>query len=81
MKYTVPDEVLKATTKCEHDFTCLESGQCGQKPMCEVGERDGKNVLFLKTKEAALCAYRIDFAGGQVCTCPTHYAIEMRYGK
>jgi hypothetical protein len=78
MKYQVPDSVIKQTTKCEHNFSCLETGKCGDKPMCKVDYADGDNVTFLQDKEDAFCSYRVPFGFSQVCTCPTHYAIQQQ---
>lgn len=78
MKHPVPKSVIEQTTKCQHNFSCLETGKCGDKEMCAVQYADGENVLFLKDKEDASCNYRMSFGYNQVCTCPVHYAIERR---
>ena len=75
MKHTVSDLVLRETQKCPHDFACLEAEMSGNKPMCEVKYANGKNVLFLNAKESVSCPYRLPFGYGQVCQCPTHFAI------
>jgi len=82
MGLDVPDEILKKTTKCPHEFSCLKysnSGHCDDHKMCEVEYADGKNVLFLETKKAPICPYRLSFAFSQVCTCPTHFEIYKQY--
>lgn len=78
MSFDVSDQVGRETARCEHSHACLETGLCGNKPMCEVDYADGQNVLFLKTKDQASCAYRLSFGDGQVCTCPTHYAAARK---
>ena len=78
MKLEVPDSVLEETTKCPHNFACLSSGQCGDLDKCKVEEADGKNMLFLASKEYMSCPYRIHFGYGLLCRCPTHFAIYQR---
>jgi hypothetical protein len=77
MSFTVSEETIKETTKCEHDFSCLESGQCGDEQICDFSRPDGTGVLFLKTKDHLSCPYRVHFGGCQLCKCPTHFAIAM----
>ena len=79
MSRTVSPEIKKATTKCKHDFSCLESGQCGDRPLCD-SHSDGSGVLFLKTKEHLACPYRTSFGERRLCACPTHAAIVGKYG-
>jgi hypothetical protein len=75
MSVTVPNEILKATMKCPHSFSCLESGNCGEHKMCEVGYANKNYVLVLKSKEPEKCPYRVDFGYCQLCECPTHSII------
>lgn len=72
----VSDEVKTQTTKCEHNYSCLETGLRNDFPLCKVEQRDGTNVLFLETTERTICPYRLDFGGKQLCTCPVHYHIH-----
>ena len=70
MKIPVKDSVLQETTKCQHNFSCLESGQCGDRKMCEVDYVDGPNLLILVSREDATCPYRTKIADRQICMCP-----------
>ena len=81
MSFIIPDDVILETTKCRHDFSCIETKRCGNADMCEVWYANGKNVLFLNTEEPATCSYRLPFAYSQICTCPTHFAIYEKYGR
>ena len=78
MIYVIPDEILKKTN-CPHHFSCLTTGKCGDKDMCEADYADGLNVLFLKAKKPAKCIHRISFGYSQMCSCPTRYAIHKKY--
>ena len=81
MSVQVSDSVLKETTKCPHNLSCLEAGQCGDYPMCEVDYPDGKNVLFLVSKGWANCPYHVFFGNGQICTCQTHFELASKHEK
>ncbi len=80
MKFTVPDEILKKTTKCSYDFSCLTTGKCGNLIMCKVDRRFDKNMLYIKASKdtnGVSCPYKYTCGTkqGYICTCPTHYAI------
>lgn len=75
MPLLIDKKTLDATTKCEHKFSCIETGKCGDRPMCEMDYRNGEPVTFLKTRESASCTYRLAFTDRQVCMCPTRFAI------
>jgi len=79
VKFNISDQVLQETTRCPNNFSCLFSGQCGDPDECKVQMANGKNVLFLKSKKALACPYRLPFGKAQICTCPTHFAIYKKY--
>ncbi|NOY69276.1 MAG: hypothetical protein GXP53_07260 [Deltaproteobacteria bacterium] len=81
MQPIVPDEVLAKTTKCPSDFSCLETGACGDVEKCRVDQANGENVLFLASRKYVNCPYRIHYGGSIVCTCPTHYAIYKQFSE
>jgi hypothetical protein len=80
MQYTVSEEVLRATTKCTHDFSCLTTGKCGNLTQCKVNKRFDKNMLYIENaldKEGVVCPYKVSYGSsrGHICTCPTHYSV------
>ena len=75
MKIHVSDAVLNETTKCEHFFSCLETGKCGDRELCQAEYVDGERVIFLRDRSDAKCPYRVALGERQLCRCPTHYAI------
>ncbi len=81
MKFIV-EEGLLSKTKCEYEFSCLESDQCacGDK-MCTVFSANGENVLFLQDQGNFTCSFLIYFGGSAICRCPVRYAIYRKYGK
>ena len=80
MIYTISADILKETD-CQNDFSCLTTGKCGDREMCEVDYLNGPNVSFLKTKEYANCIHRLNYGGMQMCNCPTRYAIHKKYSR
>jgi hypothetical protein len=81
MSITIPESVLDETFMCPNNFSCLESGQCGDPDKCQVDHADGKNVLYLTSKESRFCSYRVPYGDRQLCTCPTHFAIYQCSGS
>jgi len=77
MDFDVPQSVVEETTQCRHGWACLKNGGCGELPLCEVEYADGKNILFLATKDSATCPYRLAYADRQLCMCPAHFAIHQ----
>ena len=75
VKFKVPDSVLKETTKCHRDFSCLSSGQCCGIPQCKVETAIGGNVLSLESIGNKNCPYFVSFGGGELCICQTHNAL------
>lgn len=81
----VSEAVRQATTKCAHKFSCLSTGKCGDRAMCQVSYDNGKDVLFLAENadnapppSTGDCPYRISYFSGQVCRCPMHYELVMK---
>lgn len=78
MKFLVPEEVLKKTTKCLNNFSCLSSGQCND-PACNIEYAAGENIIFVRSSDdAGRCPYRIAFGYGNVCRCPVHFALYQQ---
>lgn len=75
MGLAVSQEILDRTTKCANGLSCLDTGNCGNREPCEIIYEAGREVLFLKSKESLNCPYRLPFGLGQICTCPTRYAL------
>jgi hypothetical protein len=80
MKFAVSSEVLRETTKCDYDFSCLTTGKCGNILLCKIETRFDKNMLYVKTTrdtDGVSCPYKLSYDNSHehICTCPTHYAI------
>ncbi len=80
MKFTVSEQVKKETVKCKYNFSCLESGMCGDNPLCVV-HQEMPGLLTLKAEGPVDCPYLTPFGNAQFCTCPVHLAIIKKYGQ
>jgi hypothetical protein len=84
MKISVPDEVLKKTTRCPNDFSCLTTGSCGNYPACSAGTFYTQDMFSVKTKNIiniSLCPYELSFRSDFICQCPTHAALIKELEK
>ena len=79
MKFNISIKVLQETTKCPNNFSCLISGQIENSVGCKVQWAGSYNVLFLQSKEPLTCSYKLPFGEGQICKCPTRFAIYKKY--
>lgn len=66
----------------EIGMICPRSEQCesGRGTVCEVRPAAGGKVLFLASTESRACPNKIDFADGQICTCPSRLQIYEIHG-
>ena len=83
MNDSVPDEVIKETTKCLSEFSCLTNGLDDAVPGCAVEIVLGKNLLFVKPKHKSVlrCPYLMHYGSGYLCRCPTHSYLATKLRK
>ena len=68
--------VLKKTTRCDYDFSCLSGDySC----MCEVIELKGFSSIKVKPKPDRPCSYLLRFHQSHYCVCPTRREIFVKY--
>ena len=80
MKHEVSQRVKDETTQCRHGFSCLTTGECGGRPLCEVADADGHCILTLKARDYHRCPYRVRFGYAHLCRCPTHFELYKKNG-
>ncbi len=75
MNSSLPEEVVKATTKCRRSFSCLAKGAGESACRCEADLVLGKNLISIRPLDSAvgLCPYLMHFGNGHICQCPTHF--------
>ncbi|MGC9307645.1 MAG: hypothetical protein ACP5FL_02575 [Thermoplasmatota archaeon] len=79
----IQPEILDRTTKCSHDFVCLEHNgneypRCGVK--LDVTQRI--IVVFSRRERCDACPYCISFGMSErsfICQCPTRIALFYRH--
>jgi hypothetical protein len=80
MSFNIPRAILKNTTKCRSDFSCISSEG---KDLCQVASKldayDGNSILFCSPTNDQYCSYRKPFGEYCICGCPTRKAIHSRY--
>ena len=77
MNIEINEDILKNTTKCKNNFSCLN----GEKEfLCEVRSSAGYNSLIINPKSNRDCAYLNPFGSSFFCFCPTRSEIYRRYG-
>ena len=75
------NELLGDAPKCPHGNTCVETGKCGDRPLCPVNQNAGLNFLLLENEESRDCPYRLSFNTGAACCCPKHYTLYKKTGR
>ena len=78
MAIKIREDIIKNTTKCMDDFSCLNSGkEC----LCNVQSSLDGNQIFVKgdSPSSIGCAYCLHFESSFICNCPTRTEIYRRY--
>jgi hypothetical protein len=76
MNSNVPNEILKTTTKCEHDFSCLKDDSY---PRCKAVRELLPNFLEAQCVKYE-CPYCYSFSSTEgFCSCPTRIELDKRY--
>jgi pyrroline-5-carboxylate reductase len=70
----INEEVLKNTSKCKKDFSCLAGMS-----LCQVELNVGDKIHFVKCMSNEPCNYRISFGYSFVCLCPVRKELFNRY--
>ncbi len=80
--YTVGNSFLNETN-CNHDFSCLYEGNCGNNDMCEVEYERGEYFLILNENKEIKCnnIFSYGLSDKHICLYPTNYAIYRNYRK
>ncbi len=76
MAFQIDEEILRQTTECQHNFKCLDTGDC---PGCEAESKIGDGHVFVKMNENQICPYKMSFGPAYICSCPTRCEIYRKY--
>jgi hypothetical protein len=78
MDITINEDILKQTTKCQHDFACLNSDSY---PVCGVLNQQSPSFLETSCIEEEPCPYCVPYTSTKgFCACPTRGELYRRYG-
>lgn len=72
----IDEEILKNTTKCRKEFSCL-SGK--RTDLCKVELSVKDKIHFVKCLSDEPCDYKISFGYSFVCRCPARKELYNRY--
>ena len=72
----IDDAIIRKTTKCKHDFSCLSGDK---RHLCDVVVSNGKDIVEIKSKPSLSCSYCMFLDSTSYCHCPTRNEIYNRY--
>jgi hypothetical protein len=75
MNIKVDDNIIRQTTKCAKNFSCLS----GETPICSVELCIDNKIHFIKCVRNKSCSYRVPFGYSDVCTCPVRKDLYNSY--
>lgn len=76
MDIEISEDILKSTTKCRYNFSCLNGvKEC----LCEVRSSNGHDTLFITSSSDRDCIYCAPLKNSYLCFCPTRREIYKRY--
>jgi hypothetical protein len=78
MIFKVDDSIIKKTTKCEKNLSCMSKKR---KELCRVTDKVGDKMYFVKFLNTESCSYRLSFGDLSTCTCPVRKVIYNKYNK
>ena len=76
MALVVSEEAIRATTKCPHDFQCLDSEGY---PLCPGKHLIPGGGLFIEEGTPLVHDYKLPFGHGYICKCPTRIEVFACY--
>ena len=76
MDIEISEDILKKTTKCGCNFSCLTDEK---KCLCEVKGSAGYNSVCVSPQSDMDCDYINDLGSSFFCFCPTRNEIYHRY--
>ena len=77
MLMDIDKDIIKQT-KCKKDFKCLDGpANIDCKVLCLIGG----DHHYVSCSNYAPCEYMTNFAGSDICNCPTRKEIYRKYKK
>ncbi len=76
MAIEIREDIIKLTTRCMNDFSCLDGVK---KCLCEVRGSSGQDTPFINFSLDRECIYCVPIKNSTLCFCPTRREIYKRY--
>ncbi|MFH0977341.1 MAG: hypothetical protein V1874_16295 [Spirochaetota bacterium] len=76
MNFTIEDETIKATIKCNASFSCLKSDAHN---LCKIERVISDKIHFINNKSRTTCNYITYFGDSIICSCPVRKEIYNRH--
>jgi hypothetical protein len=76
MEFQINEDILKNTTKCTTNFSCLSGNRTD---LCKVEYNVDDKIHFVNCIGSKPCNYRIPFGYSFICQCPVRKEIYNRY--
>ena len=76
MIFKVDDSIIKKTTNCEKNLSCLSEKR---KELCNVTHKVEDEVYFVVCQDTEPCSYQSLFGYSFMCTCPVRKEIYNKY--
>ncbi|RJQ45030.1 MAG: hypothetical protein C4538_09155 [Nitrospiraceae bacterium] len=77
MRFAINKDILKSTTKCRDNYSCLAGDD---RCFCEIEDCSEEKVHFIIPGTAAgMCDYRMGFGYSFTCNCPVRKEIYNQY--
>ena len=76
MIFNVDDSIIRKTTQCEKNLSCMSETKT---ELCKITRNVEDKVYFVKCEENESCSYRLSFGDSFICNCPVRKAIYNKY--
>ena len=76
MIFNVDDSIIRRTTRCEKNLSCMSEQR---NELCKITRNVEDKVYFVKCQENESCSYRLSFGDSFICNCPVRKEIYNKY--
>jgi hypothetical protein len=74
--YTVSEETIAETKRCEKGFSCLKKRS---EDLCQIESCVNGKVHFIKCRSTNSCSYQIHYGYNCICLCPTRKELYNKH--
>lgn len=81
LRTSIRQSIIDETALCLRHHACLETGRCGDHPVCEVVETHGYRNLEVRAVPDTPCPYLLVSSHTPFCRCPVHFELYRQCGR